>query len=63
MHGFAFNINTDLRYFKKIVPCGICESTLSVTSVGNEIGRRVDMKKIKEIHKKEMSEVLHFQYK
>lgn len=45
MHGFAFNINTDLRYFDHIVPCGI--SNKAVTSLQKILGRKVDVKKVK----------------
>lgn len=38
-HGFAFNVFTDLDYFKLIVPCGI--ATGSVTSLSHALGRRV----------------------
>jgi lipoyl(octanoyl) transferase len=41
MHGFAFNINTDLRYFDYIVPCGINDK--SVTSMEKELGRKMEM--------------------
>ena len=42
-HGFALNINTDLRYFDLIVPCGIAGVTM--TSVANELQRgSVDMR-------------------
>ena len=40
MHGLALNINTDLNYFKTIVPCGIDDK--AVTSVSQELGRNVD---------------------
>ena len=40
MHGFAFNINTDLSHFDWINPCGL---SLGVTSVARELGHRVDM--------------------
>lgn len=49
MHGFAFNVNTDLRYFDYIVPCGITEK--SVTSMERELGGRQDMLRVEEILK------------
>lgn len=45
MHGFAFNVNTNLDYFKNIVPCGIDDK--DVTSVQRELGREVDMEEVK----------------
>ena len=40
-HGFAFNVNTDLSYFRAIVPCGLRDK--GVTSVQRLLGRRVEM--------------------
>lgn len=45
MHGFAFNINTDLNYFNYIVPCGITGK--EVTSLSKEMGQKIDSEKVK----------------
>lgn len=45
MHGFAFNVNTDLNYFKNIVPCGIDDK--DVTSMQRELGFSVDIEEVK----------------
>ncbi|OFY50389.1 MAG: lipoyl(octanoyl) transferase [Bacteroidetes bacterium GWF2_49_14] len=47
MHGFAFNVNTDLNYFKYINPCGFQDK--GVTSLQAELGSPQDMDKVKEI--------------
>jgi len=46
MHGFAFNVNTDLDYFKNIVPCGIDDK--DVTSIQRELGRALEIGEVKE---------------
>ncbi|WP_109833117.1 lipoyl(octanoyl) transferase LipB [Reichenbachiella versicolor] len=55
MHGFAFNVNTDLSYFNNIVPCGIDDK--AVTSLEKEIGQKPDMNKVKEILKGHISDL------
>ena len=46
MHGFAFNVNTNLEYFNYIVPCGIQDK--AVTSLQKELGREMDIKEVEE---------------
>lgn len=46
MHGFALNINTDLAYFDRIIPCGIFHK--GVTSMERLLGRRVPLEEIAE---------------
>ncbi len=45
MHGFAFNVNTDLGYFDHIIPCGI--KNKQVTSLEKETGGKVDYEEVK----------------
>jgi lipoyl(octanoyl) transferase len=45
MHGFAFNVNTDLTYFNYINPCGMADK--GVTSLEKELGEKQDFGKIK----------------
>lgn len=45
MHGFAFNVNTNLGYFDHIIPCGIEDK--AVTSLAAELKREVDMEEVK----------------
>lgn len=46
MHGFAFNINTDLDYFSNIIPCGIDDK--AVTSLQKELGRYIPFEEVHE---------------
>lgn len=46
MHGFAFNVNTNLEYFNYIVPCGIQDK--AVTSLQKELDMEMDMQEVEE---------------
>jgi lipoyl(octanoyl) transferase len=46
MHGFAFNVNTDLKLFNGIIPCGIQDK--SVTSLSKELGKEINISDVKE---------------
>ena len=55
MHGFAFNVNTDLNYFNYIIPCGI--ENKQVTSLEKELGHAVDFEEAKEKVKRNFEKV------
>lgn len=55
MHGFALNVNTDLRYFEYIIPCGIKDK--AVTSLKRELEHEVDVEKVKEKIRKHFQDV------
>jgi lipoyl(octanoyl) transferase len=55
IHGFALNVNTDLRYFDYIVPCGISDK--GVTSLQKETGAPINEEELKDILKKEFAAV------
>ena len=60
MHGFAFNINPDLRYFAYIVPCGIQDK--AVTSLEKELGKKVDIREAQEILKEKFREQFEMEW-
>ncbi len=59
MHGFAFNVNTDLNYFKYINPCGFTDK--AVTSLSAELQKPADIHEVKEILAKNLAEIYGLQ--
>lgn len=59
MHGFAFNVNADLDYFKNIIPCGIDDK--DVTSMQRELGHELNLAEVKAILKKHISNLFHME--
>ncbi|MFC0344311.1 lipoyl(octanoyl) transferase LipB [Epilithonimonas hispanica] len=55
IHGFALNVNTDMRYFEYIIPCGITDK--QVTSLKRELEKEVDMEEVKVKIKKHFADV------
>lgn len=62
LHGFAFNINTDLRFFDYIVPCGIAEADKTVTSLQRETGSLVGMAGVQERLKHHFCQVFECEF-
>ena len=50
MHGFGLNVNTDLRYFEYIIPCGIKDK--AVTSLKRELEKEFSANEIEDLKQK-----------
>ncbi len=59
MHGFAFNINTNLDHFNWIIPCGITDR--GVTSIKKITGKDQKMEKIKDLTGKYLAEIFNYE--
>lgn len=55
MHGFALNVNTDMRYYNYINPCGFASS--AVTSIQQELGKEISMDEVKKITKEKFNSI------
>lgn len=62
MHGFAFNVNTDLSYYGHIIPCGIDTTQKPVTSMAAELRRTVDIQEVKTLLRRQLAEVFEYSY-
>jgi lipoyl(octanoyl) transferase len=60
MHGFAFNVNTDLNYFNNIVPCGIDDK--DVTSMERELGEKLPLNEVQQKVKKHFSQLFEVEF-
>jgi lipoyl(octanoyl) transferase len=60
MHGFAFNVNTDLTYFDYINPCGFTDK--GVTSLKKELSGPQDIEVVKNIVKGYFREVFDLEW-
>lgn len=60
LHGFAFNVNTNLKYFEYIVPCGIHNK--AVTSMTNELKAPQDMQQVQTVLKKKLEQLFEFEW-
>jgi lipoyl(octanoyl) transferase len=59
MHGFAFNVNTDLTYFGNIIPCGIDDK--AVTTMQAELNRELDMQEVEQKLLDHLATIFEFQ--
>lgn len=56
MHGFALNVNPDLSYFDRIIPCGIADA--GITSLANELNREITIEEVAPVVERHMYEAL-----
>jgi lipoyl(octanoyl) transferase len=61
MHGFAFNVNTDLNYFNYINPCGFTDK--EVTSLSREAGKEINFEEVKTELKYILGEIFDIEWK
>ncbi len=62
MHGFALNVNTNLAHFNNIVPCGIADKDKIVTSMQQELGRKIELQTVKNRLKYYFAKLFNYEY-
>lgn len=62
LHGFAFNVQPDLSYFRGIVPCGIASGAHEVTSLAAELAHDIDLREAKTQLLHALADVFGFEY-
>ncbi len=60
MHGFAFNVNTNLSYFGHIIPCGIDDK--AVTSMEKELDEKQDIAAVKKVLMNHLSDIFGWEW-
>jgi len=60
MHGLALNVDSDLKFFDLIVPCGIMDR--GVTSISKEVGRKVELDEVKPKLKAHLQQLFGYEY-
>lgn len=63
MHGFALNVSPNLVHFDRIVPCGIKDKNMQVTSIEHETNTPVSIEDVKFLLKKNFRDLFEFEYK
>jgi lipoyl(octanoyl) transferase len=56
MHGFALNVNPDLSFFDRIIPCGIADA--QVTSMERELNQSIALEAVLEVVEARMKQSL-----
>lgn len=56
MHGFALNVNPDLSWFDRIIPCGLPDA--EATSMAKELGRNIYIEEVEPVVERHIYEAL-----
>lgn len=56
MHGFALNVDPDLSYYERIIPCGIADA--GVTSLSKELGREIETTQVLSVIEKRLVPII-----